>query len=128
MSDSPRDNGTYCFPLINSFRPNGISTSYQFNQSISILGFFGWYLSIYSNLNRAYCKQIVKTLIRRHLLICVCTGCLCPTKRTLGLYGLNERTQLLKCTRGIVFGLSRYLLIYAMNCLILFLFHTVMNS
>ena len=32
-------------------------------------------------------KQTVETLIRR--LIWVCTVCICPTKRTLGLYGLN---------------------------------------
>ena len=31
------------------------------------------------------CKKTMKTLIRRS----VCTVCLCPQKRTLGLYGLN---------------------------------------
>ena len=44
------------------------------------------------NFNRAYCKQTVGTLIRRCILlhlIWVCTVCLCPTKRMLGLYGLN---------------------------------------
>ena len=44
------------------------------------------------NFNRTFCKQAVKTLIRRHVvwrLIWVFTVCLCPTKRTLGLYGLT---------------------------------------
>ena len=38
-------------------------------------------------------KQTVDTLIRRHVLwclVCVCTHCLCPTRRTPGLYGLSE--------------------------------------
>ena len=41
------------------------------------------------NLNRTLCMQTVDTLIGRRALrrlICVCTICLCPTKRTLGLY------------------------------------------
>ena len=36
-------------------------------------------------------KQTVKTLIRRRVLwrlIWICAVCQCPTKRTLGLYGL----------------------------------------
>ena len=40
----------------------------------------------HSNLNRIFCKQTVETVIRRRGLrrqICVCTVCLCPTKRTL---------------------------------------------
>ena len=46
----------------------------------------------YSNLNRIFCKHTVETLIRRRILrhlIWICTVCLCPTKRTLGLYGLR---------------------------------------
>ena len=45
----------------------------------------------YQNFNRKFCKQTVETLIRRRVLqrlIWVCTVCLCPTKRMLGLYGL----------------------------------------
>ena len=57
-----------------------------------MLGVLGGIFHFYSNLNRTFCKQTVVTLIRRHILwrlIWVCTGCQCPTKRTLGLYGLN---------------------------------------
>ena len=47
----------------------------------------------YSNFNSKLCKQTVETLIRhsvrlRHL-IWVCTICICPRKRTLGIYGLK---------------------------------------
>ena len=55
-----------------------------------------WLLGVvfhsYSNFNRASCKQTVESLIRHCSLwrrILVCTICLCPTKRKLGLYGLN---------------------------------------
>ena len=47
----------------------------------------------YSHFNRTFCKQIVETMIGCHVLwhlIWVCTVCLCPTKRMLGLYGLNK--------------------------------------
>ena len=54
-----------------------------------------WLLGIvfhsYSNFNRTSCKQTVEILIRHcslWRLILVCTMCLCPTKRTLGQYGL----------------------------------------
>ena len=40
----------------------------------------------YSSFNITLCKQTVETLIRR--LVWVCTFCICPTKRTLGVYGL----------------------------------------
>ena len=43
-------------------------------------------------LKRALCKKTVEALIRRGILwhlIWVCTVCLCPIKRTLGLYGLR---------------------------------------
>ena len=46
----------------------------------------------YSNFKSIFCKQTVKTLIRRSILLCLislCTVCLCPTKRTQGLYGLS---------------------------------------
>ena len=49
------------------------------------------FCNLYSNFNRKLCKQTVETLIRPRILwhlIWVCTVCLCPTKRTLGLYGL----------------------------------------
>ena len=44
-----------------------------------------------TNSNRTFCKQTVETLIRCSILLSlfwVCAVCLCPTKRTLGLYGL----------------------------------------
>ena len=47
----------------------------------------------YSNFDRTICKQTVETLIRHRKLrrlILDCTVYLCPTKGTLGLYGLNN--------------------------------------
>ena len=49
-----------------------------------VLWVSGCMFLLYSNLNRMLCKQIVESLIRRHRTR-VCTVCLCPTKRTLGL-------------------------------------------
>ena len=49
----------------------------------------GGILHFYSNFNRTFCKETVEILIRRRILqhlIWVCTACLCPTNRTLGLY------------------------------------------
>ena len=49
----------------------------------------------YSNSNRTFYEQTVETLVRRRRtrrLIWVWTVCLCPTKRTLGLYGLNAHS------------------------------------
>ena len=51
----------------------------------------------YSNFNRQFCKQTVENLIRLRVLwrlIWVCTGCICLTKRTLGLFGLNKFSHL----------------------------------
>ena len=78
--------------ILNQFMSNGISVSYHLDQSISILRVFGRNFSFYSVFYIVSCKQTVETPIRcrflRHL-VWVCTVCLCPTKRTLGLYGLN---------------------------------------
>ena len=60
-------------PIFNPFKPNGISYSYPLDQSISVLRVVGWYFSFYSNFNRTFCKQTVETLIRRRVLIWVCT-------------------------------------------------------
>ena len=49
-------------------------------------------LHFHSHFDRIFCKQTVGTLIRRSVLrrlIWVCNVCLCPTKKTLGLYGLT---------------------------------------
>ena len=48
----------------------------------------GFFKIFYSLSNRIFCKQTVETLIKRRVLwrlIWVCTVCICPTKRTLGL-------------------------------------------
>ena len=42
---------------------------------------------LFSNFNRTYCKPTVTILIRRRL-VWICTVCICPIKRILGLYGL----------------------------------------
>ena len=78
---------------VNTYEPNGTSHFYQLDRSISVLRVVGWYFFIfYSNFYIKFCKQTVETLIRCCILWCliwVCTVCLCPTKRTLGLYGLT---------------------------------------
>ena len=79
-------------PAFNPFMPNGISHRYQLEQSISVLRGVTWYFSFFIQVNRKLCKQTVETLIRRRILwhlVWVCTICLYPTKRTLGIYGLK---------------------------------------
>ena len=59
-----------------------------------ILGLLGGIFQFYSNSDSTFSEQTVETLIRRRVLrrlIWVSAICLCPTKRTLGLYGLNMR-------------------------------------
>ena len=80
----------------NPFMPNGISHRYQLKQSISVLRdviMLGGIFHFYLNFNRKLCKQTVETLIRHCVrlqrLIWVCTICLCPRKRTPGIYGLK---------------------------------------
>ena len=68
--------------------PKGISHSYQLDQSISVLRVFGWYLNFKANSGDPY---------QTPRLIWVCTVCLCPTKRKLGLYGLNVLLLLFGC-------------------------------
>ena len=57
---------------------------------IQLLGVFGG-ISFYfcSNCYRTICKRTVETLIRRCILVWICSVSLCPTERTLGLYGLK---------------------------------------
>ena len=73
--------------------PNGISHYYPLDQSISVLRVIRWnFFNFYSNFNRTFCEQIVEALIRccvLRRLIWFCSVCLCPTKKMLGLYGLN---------------------------------------
>ena len=57
-----------------------------------ISGLLGGIFHFYSNFKRNVCKQTVENLIRHHILlrlIWFCTVCRCPTKKTVGLYGLN---------------------------------------
>ena len=84
---------------VNPFKPNGITHYYQLDQSIFILRVIRLYFSFYQNSNRASCKRTVETLIRRHILwrlIWVCKVCLCPTKRTLGIW-VNAVKSIAKC-------------------------------
>ena len=77
---------------LNPFMVNGTSHRYQLEHSISLLRDVGGIFHFYSNFNRTFCNQTVETLIRRRILrrlVWVCTVCICPTKRTLGLCGLK---------------------------------------
>ena len=51
------------------FKPNGISNSYQLDQSISVFRILGGgFFHFHSNFNISLCKQTVETLIRRRVL------------------------------------------------------------
>ena len=81
-----------CHHLLNHFKSNETSHFYQMYQSIFVFRFFGCCFSLLFNFNRPSCKQTVEKLIRHCSLwglILACTMCLCHTKRTLVLYGLN---------------------------------------
>ena len=78
-----------------------LPTIINWTNPFPILGVLGVIFPFYSNFGTIFCKQTVETLIRRRVLrrlIWVCTVCLCPTKRTLGLYGIS--TLPLKKTYG----------------------------
>ena len=75
----------------NPFKPNELAYSYLFGESISNFRCVGGIFLFYSNFDRTFYKQTVEILIKRRVsrrLIWVCTVCLCPSKRTLGLYVL----------------------------------------
>ena len=58
-----------------------------------ILGMLDGIFHLYSNSNGTCCEPTVETLIRScilRLLFWVRAVCLCPTIKTLGLYGLNQ--------------------------------------
>ena len=87
------------FCKLNPFMPNGISLSYQLDQPISLFRIVGWYFIIYINflIEHSISKQYIETLIRHHILwrlIRVSTVRLCPTKRTLDLYGSMSSVHL----------------------------------
>ena len=70
--------------------PEWISILYHLYWMSSFLGLSGGIFRVYSNCDRTLCMQTLDTLIRRRILrrlIWVCTVCLCPIKRTLGLCG-----------------------------------------
>ena len=83
---------SYLFVLqIYPFMSNVFSHPYQLDESISNFRVVGWYFSFYSNFKRNFCLQTVENLIRRRILwrlIWFCTVCGCPSKRTLGLFGV----------------------------------------
>ena len=56
---------------------------------ISILGMLFGIFHLFLNLNRTYCKLTVKIQMMRRL-IWVCTICLCPIEKILGLDGLSN--------------------------------------
>ena len=78
--------------MFNPFKPNGISQHYQLEQCISVVRDVGWYLSfLFPNFDRPFQKQTVETLNRCCRMlhrVLLRTRWLCPTKRTLGLYGI----------------------------------------
>ena len=84
----------FIFKFINPFMQNVCSHPYQLDESISNFRVVGWYFSFfYSNYKRNCCQQTVENLIRRRVLrrlVCFCTVCRCPIKRTLGVYVFKE--------------------------------------
>ena len=69
-----------------------LTTIINWNSPFLFKGMLGGIFHFYSSFNRKLCKQTVETLIRGRILwrlIWVCTICLCPTKRTPGIYGLK---------------------------------------
>ena len=73
--------------------PNGISTVINWTSPFPFKGVLGGRFYFNLNFDRTFCKQTVETLIRRRFLrrlVWVSIVCLCPRKRTLGLYGLTN--------------------------------------
>ena len=69
-----------------------LTTFINWTSPFSSSGFLGVVFNSYANFNRTSCKQTVDNLIRHCSLlrlILAKTICLCPTKRTLVVYGVN---------------------------------------
>ena len=69
-----------------------LPTFIKWTSLFSSSGLLGVVYYSYSNFDKISCKQTVENLIRHcslWRLISACTICLCPTNRTLVLYGLN---------------------------------------
>ena len=79
----------YC--VSNAFsqsQPNGISLL-SIGSAHFHFGLYGCILIFYSKFDKRFCKLRIKTLIRRHLVLCltwVCTVYLCPTKNCRRLW------------------------------------------
>ena len=57
---------------VDQLKPNGISSSHQLDQSITVLKAVGWYYFYsYSNLYIPFCKQAVEALARCRVLNCL---------------------------------------------------------
>ena len=103
-----KDRYVYDSFLLYHFKLNALSYPYLYDEAIGVLGGI---FHFYSNCDRKLCKQKVETPISRRVLqrlIWVCTVSLCPTKRTLGLYGLKVSHCLQYCI---------YLATRSQNCL-----------
>ena len=78
--------------FFNLFVLNVFPILIKWTNPLAILGVLGGIFHFYSNFNGTFGKQTVETLIRRCILqrlIWVCTVCLCPINRMLGLFGLK---------------------------------------
>ena len=85
-------------PNLNPFMPKDLATLISMICPFPTLWVMGGILHFCPIFNRTSCKQTVKIQTRHRImrcLICSCTVCLCPIKRTLGL---NWLTSLLTYT------------------------------
>ena len=81
-----------CHHLLNPLSRLKLPTFIKWTSPFSSSGLLGVVFHSFSN-NRTSCKQTVENLIRHcslWRLILACAICLCPTKRTLVLKGLNS--------------------------------------
>ena len=75
---------SHCFTVLTHLNRMNFPSSINRTNLFLILGVIGGIFHIYSKVHLIFCKQTVKTLIRRRFirqLIWVCTVCLCPTKK-----------------------------------------------
>ena len=66
-----------------------LSTLISKKNPFPIVGVLGGTFHFCSNFDETFCKRAVKILIRHIILWCfirICTVCLCPLKRALGVY------------------------------------------
>ena len=81
--------GLFLFCRVLTLSQIDLPTFISGTSSFPISGLLGG-ICHFSPFNRIFCKQTVKILIRHRIMRCliwVCTVCLCPIKRNLGLYG-----------------------------------------